>query len=247
MKILSVDTSSNICSIAILENDKLLYEKSINSGLTHSEKLMPMINEGFNSVSININDIDIFACSKGPGSFTGIRIGIATIKSFTDVFNKPSIGITSLESLAHNIKNEGIICSLIDAKNNNIYGGIFKLENNKYTLINEYIADTIDNTLEKLKEIINSNNIDELKTLYFVGDGSDIYKNEITSKFNNAILANEEQNKLNATNIALIASNYFSQINNGDTTLYNKDISFSPLYLRKSQAERMLDMKKNQV
>ncbi len=100
MKTLSIDTSSNICSLAILADNKIIYEDYIADKLTHSENLMPMIKKAFDNLTINLADIDLFTCSKGPGSFTGIRIGVATICAFRDYYNKKALGMSSLEVLA---------------------------------------------------------------------------------------------------------------------------------------------------
>lgn len=121
MKILSISTSSNICAAAILEDKTLIKELMVDDANTHSVKLMPLIDELFKSCNLSIKDIDLFICDKGPGSFTGIRIGISTIKAFCDVNNKPLVGISSLTSLAYLSTHEGLICSLIDAKNDNVY------------------------------------------------------------------------------------------------------------------------------
>lgn len=126
MKILSIDTSSCICSVAILEDEKIIKEISNEDGNTHSVKLMPQIEQIFKETNLTLNDIDLFACDKGPGSFTGIRIGISTIKAFCDVTNVPAIGIPSLMALAYNIDFNGYICSLIDAKNSNVYFRIIR-------------------------------------------------------------------------------------------------------------------------
>lgn len=230
MKILSVDTSSIVCSVAILDDLNVLYEKSIDNALTHSEKLMPMIKEGLETIGLTIKDIDLFACSRGPGSFTGIRIGISTIKAFIDVFEKPAIGITSLEGLAYNIDNEGLILSLIDAKNDNAYAGLFSLQNGKYTPVSECMADNIDNILSYLKKYSNSN-------ITFVGDGLHVYKDKLFSAFPHCTFADDILNKNNAISIGIAA---FNKYNNGE--FFN---SLSPLYLRKSQAERMLEEGKN--
>ena len=104
MKRLAVETSSKICAVALVENDKLIKEEIIEDENTHSVKLMPLIDELLKETNTNLEDIDLFAVDKGPGSFTGIRIGIATIKAFMDAKNKKGIGITSLECLAYNVK-----------------------------------------------------------------------------------------------------------------------------------------------
>ncbi len=87
MKILSIDTSSKICSVCLLEDDKIIKEINIDDGNTHSQNLMPLIDEIFKSTNLTLDNIDLLACSKGPGSFTGVRIGISTIKAFADVTN----------------------------------------------------------------------------------------------------------------------------------------------------------------
>ena len=91
MKILSIDTASNICGVSILENDKLICNLDKDTGRTHSENLMPMIDEIFNKTNLTINDINLIICNIGPGSFTGIRIGVATTKAFSDSLNIPCI------------------------------------------------------------------------------------------------------------------------------------------------------------
>lgn len=232
MKILAIDTSSKICSVSILEDKNLIIEKSSNDEKTHSQRLMPLINEVFNDCKLNLNDINLIACCIGPGSFTGIRIGVSTIKAFADAKNIPVIGITSLESLAYNIITPGYIVSLIDAKNDNVYFSIHKLdESGKYTLIMDYLADNINNILSKLKNYYD-------KTLYFVGDGAIFHKDLITSNFSNSIFANDYENFQTSISIAKAG---FDKYNLG---LVGDSSSLSPIYLKKSQAERALDGEK---
>ena len=121
MKILCIDTSSNLCSVAILDNTKLEKKIELNNGLTHSETLMPTIQELLDTCNLTLKNIDLLVCGIGPGSFTGLRIGIATVKAFSDSLNIPCVGITSLEAYAHSVKQDGLICSTIDCKNNNCY------------------------------------------------------------------------------------------------------------------------------
>jgi len=149
MKILSIDTSSDICSVAILEDDTLIKELHIDDIKTHSEKLMPLISDIFDKCNLTLDNIDLIACSKGPGSFTGIRIGIATVKAFSDSKKLNAIGISSLDGLAHNIENDGLTCALIDAKNNNVYFGLFENQ----ILKGEYKALSIDEAINFLQDI----------------------------------------------------------------------------------------------
>ena len=164
-------------------------------------------------------------CDKGPGSFTGIRIGVATAKAFSDSLNIQSIGISSLEALAYNIKNDGIICSLIDAKNNNVYVGVYEKINENYILRRNLSTENIDNLLNEFK--------DSEYSVTFVGDGAINYKSLIET-----ILPNKcnfvEKNNISAYNLGLAGLEHFK----------NEDfVDLNPLYLRKPQAERMLELK----
>ena len=121
MRILAVDTSSAICSVALLEDDKLVDEINLDNGKTHSENLMPLVDELITRNSLNVKDIEFVACCVGPGSFTGIRIGVSSIKAIAEVLNVKLASVTSLETLAANVVNEETIVSLVDARNNQVY------------------------------------------------------------------------------------------------------------------------------
>lgn len=233
MKILSIDTASEVCSVAVLENNTVIKEISNEDANTHSVKLMPQINKILKETDLTLEDIDLLACDKGPGSFTGIRIGISTIKAFNDVKNIPSIGITSLMALAYNVDYEGYICSLIDAKNNNVYYGLFDNQTKKHIKKENYLAENINNITEILK-ICN-------KPIFFVGSGSIVYKDMLKSTLKeNAIFSiNENINKLNAISVGIAAFDVFSN------DFINEDYELSPIYLKKSSAERELEEKEN--
>lgn len=224
MKILAVDTSSSICSVAVLEDEKLINELSIDDINTHSTKLMPLIDTLLKNSNLTINDIDLFACGIGPGSFTGIRIGVSTIKAFSDVTNKPVVGITSLEALAFAVKKDGLICSLIDAKHDNLYFGLFGKNNSEYLQIGDFLFENINNIIDIVK---NKNN-----NIIFVGNGSTLFKNVIESnseKFYVINTSNFEKNT--ATAIGIIAFRRFQKGFYGDSN------SLVPLYIKKSNAE----------
>lgn len=225
MKILSVETSSPICSVSILDNENIIYEKEIDNALSHSENLMPMIKEAFEYTNLSLEDIDLFACSKGPGSFTGIRIGISSIKAFVDVYGKTSIGISSLEGLVYNENSSEIVCSIINAKNNNAYAGLFKKEKDYYILVNNFLSDSIENIIESLKEY-------KQESITFVGDGVEEFEGILLEDFPNCKFSSN--NKCNSVSIGIAA---FKHYNNN----LHFDDSLSPLYLKKSQAERQLE------
>ena len=231
MKILAIDTSSKNCSVAIVEANKnqfnIINLKNNDDERTHSQKLMPMIQQIFNESSLKLDDINLIACCVGPGSFTGIRIGVSTAKAFTDAKNIPVVGITSLESLAYNISNNGYIIPIIDAKNNNAYSALY-LHDNKYTLNNENIADNIDIILDKFVSKINNN----IKDIYFIGDGATLYKNLLEEKFSDFNIHFSSDNTQSSISLAKCAYDKYLLGIYGDSNF------ISPIYLRKSQAER---------
>ena len=232
MRILAVDTSSKNCSVAIVEvyenkNYNIIAFENSDDEKTHSQKLMPIVDKVFKEHNLTLKDMDLLACCVGPGSFTGIRIGIATMKAFADVTNIKTVSVTSLESLSYNIEEDGIIIPIIDCKNNNVYSAIFSRENNTYKQIGENIADNIDNAISLYKA--NAEN----KNITFVGDGSILYKDLLTSSLSNKLIFS---NKNTQSSISLAKCAYDKYLEG----LYGDSNNLSPLYLRKSQAERAL-------
>lgn len=233
MKILSIDTASNICGVSILEDTKLMCKLDTNTGRTHSENLMPMIQEAFEKSNLTLKDIDLLVCDKGPGSFTGIRIGISTIKAFHDSLDIPCIGINSLEALAYNVKNKGLILSIIDCKNDNCYFALYELKNGIYTELIEPQAETIEATLSILNSYCDDNF--ETYSITIVGDGSKIYKDLISNRFKNLVFANDNDNLLNSYTLGLAGLTKFN------SSIESEDVL--PLYLKKPQAQRQLEEK----
>lgn len=219
MKILAIDTSSSICSVAVLENDILIDEINLNDGRTHSENLMPLMEKLLKRNSLDIKNIEMISCCTGPGSFTGIRIGVATIKPIAEVLNIKIASVTSLEILARNVEDAETIVSLIDARNNQVYCGIFDKEYNKKE---DYIADDINNIIEILKKY---------KNIVCVGNGAILHKKLLTDILKNVDFCS--QNDQSSQNCGKIG--YKKMIEND---LYTSD-TIVPIYLRKSQAERL--------
>ena len=249
MKILSIDTSSKICSVAITEDMKTIIELHNDDEKTHSIKLMPIIDEAFSSTGLTLNDMNLLACCIGPGSFTGVRIGISTVKAFADVTNIPVVGVSSLEGLAYNMidintpsaqLSSTLFCSIIDAKNNNVYCGLYRYYNNCLNQIADLMAKDIDTVISKINTFILSFE-NQFNQLSFVGDGTVAYLEQLQQKidYDNVRFSTVEQNNANSTSIAMSA--YVKYLNGkfGDSKI------LSPLYLRKSQAERALDEKEH--
>lgn len=262
MKVLAIDTSSKRCSVTILEDDKILINLYNDDEKTHSVKLMPMVDEAFKSTSLSLDDIGLLACSIGPGSFTGVRIGIATVKAFADAKNIPVVGVNSLESLAYNINlhdnlyenctSSNLICTLIDAKHENVYCGLYYFENgrcNTVAIWTENLNDTIlmikNNFLNFTNSVDISNNSNltskqildnKFENIIFVGDASKAYRDTLSNTFTNAIFASDEDNMQNGISVAQAGFNKYKEGDFGISTI-------SPIYLRKSQAERALEEK----
>jgi tRNA threonylcarbamoyladenosine biosynthesis protein TsaB len=234
MKILAVDTSGINCSVCIIDEASVLAEFSQCSGTTHSQSLMPMIYEMQKYSGITPEDIDVFACSIGPGSFTGLRIGISTIKGMALSLNKPVIGVPSLVGLAYNIPYfNGLICPIIDAKNNNVYSAIFEYKD-KPIMMGSYISEGFESLIDVLKT--------KESDILFIGDGAIAYKDKLISEFGNkAIFSPIHLNNQLAISIAKAAMDKASL---GEFDDYN---SLVPLYLKKSQAERMLDLNETNI
>ena len=237
MKILAIDTSSEVCSVAVLEDEDLIIEKNITNELTHSQKLMPMIDDVLKQCSLKLVDFDLLSCCIGPGSFTGVRIGVSTIKAFCDVTNIPVVGIDSLKSLAYNTLSTNIydktniVCSLIDAKNDNVYCGIYKKENDTLSQLEDLYAKNINDILDILQKYSSS-------SILFVGDGSLVHKYTLSQKFSKTTFVEKGLNNQTATSIGKLAYREYKNGNYGDSN------SVTPLYLKKSQAERALEGEK---
>ena len=219
MKILAIDTSSSICSVAILENDNLIDKNELDDGKTHSENLMPLLDDVLNRNNLKPADIELIACCVGPGSFTGIRIGVASIKPIAEVLGIKVVSVMSLEALARIAEGKDTIVSLIDARNNQVYCGVFDKE---YNPKEEFIADDINEIIEVLKKYEN---------IYFVGNGAELHKELLVTNLNNVEFS--EDNKQSAENVGKIGYKKFLENN-----LCTAD-SIMTVYLRKSQAERL--------
>ena len=151
MKILAFDSTATTASVAITEDEKLLGEVTLNNGNTHSETLLPMAEALLAMLSLSVPDIDLFACSAGPGSFTGVRIGAATVKGMAFGTGKPCVGVSTLEALAYNMRGFcGIICPVMNARRSQVYTAIFECDGENIKRITEDMAIAAEELDERL-------------------------------------------------------------------------------------------------
>lgn len=226
MKILSIESASVTASCAVSDGENILGEYTLRHKKTHSEKLMPLIEELMKELGLKIQDIDVIAISEGPGSYTGLRIGAAIAKSMAFAADIKIANVPTIKSLAANIyDNDKLIVPVMDAKAGRVYTGIYKWENGQCIAVKEQFPCNID----ELIEILNSYE----EPVIFNGDGSVNYKEKIENNLNRkAIFAPERFNYLNASTLSSIA---YKMAVNGETV---SPTDFKPQYLRLSQAER---------
>lgn len=233
MKILALDSSGLVASVAVVENDNLIAEYTVNYKKTHSQTLLPMMDEIIHMTETDMGSVDAIAVAKGPGSFTGLRIGAATVKGLGLALKKPIIGIPTVEGLAMNLyETNSLICPLMDARRNQVYTGIYKFSDGRLQTVKEQMPVGIE-------EIIDALNIIGQEVI-FLGDGIPVYKDRIAAGMTVPYhFAPAHVNKQRAAAIGVRAMDYFK---NG---LYVSADEFEPEYLRLSQAERER-LKKNQ-
>ena len=223
MKILSLDTTAEVCTAALCEDSKLIAETTVNTGNTHSQTLLPVIEQLLKISETDVSEIDCFACSTGPGSFTGVRIGVATIKGIAYGKGKPCVSVSTLEALAYNLVGfDGIICPVMNARRNQVYNALFECKNGEIVRLCPDRALSIDELDEELSA--------KDAPIYLVGDGY-----EITAK------------GFKKTNISFVPERYRVQsaysvarcaIKNLAAGESLTDAELVPIYLRPSQAER---------
>lgn len=221
--ILSVDSSAVTASVALTDCDKIIKSEFINAGLTHSETLLPMIKRVMNGY--DFSQIDAIAITAGPGSFTGVRIGVATVKGLAFDADIPCISVSTLEAIAYNFTDKNtVVCAVMDARRMQFYNALFKIENGVVTRLCADRAISID---DLRKELVSFDKV------IVAGDGAELCFNNLA--IDNVTLADEEMRYQNGIGVSKSAMN-------------KEKISAAalmPVYLRLSQAERELKLKKS--
>ncbi len=221
MRILAVDTSAVCAAVAVTDDEKILSESQTNTGLTHSRTLMPMIDSTLRNAEIPLSSIDLFACSVGPGSFTGIRIGVAAIKGLCDGTKKKCMPVSTLEALAHNLLGRSCtaVC-VMDARCNQVYTASFLVDGDTVTRLTEDEAIKIEELGERLPSYEN---------VVFVGDGA-----KICHKALGYSIAPPSELFQKGSSVALCALRNYKE----ESLVPGEDLL--PVYLRLPQAEREL-------
>ena len=222
MKILAVDTATTSCSVAIVDQASLLSEFTIDREETHSKHLMDMIKTVLRMSGINLSDLDGFTVTRGPGSFTGLRIGISTIKGLAVASEKPVVGVSSLETLALQVSySNDLICPILDARKGEVYFSRYRFQKGHLKRQTKERVAPPDEAVDNLEE-----------SCLFVGNGALLYKEMILEKMGEfASFAPMIQNTIRASTLAYLS---MAKFENNDTDDIEK---IAPYYIRKSDAE----------
>ena len=225
MRILALDSSGLVATVAILEEEQTIAEYTINYKKTHSQTLLPMLDEIVKMTGFDLSTIDAIAVAGGPGSFTGLRIGSATAKGLGLALDKPLIHIPTVDGMAYNLYgNKGLICPVMDARRNQVYTGIYRFEE-EFGIVENQMAISLEELIEKL------NQYGEKVT--FLGDGVPVYKeqlkNGLTVEYR---FAPAHVNRQSAAALGSLAMKYYAE------GKIETAAEHQPDYLRLSQAER---------
>ena len=231
--ILAVDTSAKPVSCALIKDGRILGNYYSNSGLTHSQTLMPMIEHLLSVTGVTMDTLDAVAVNAGPGSFTGVRIGVSAVKGLAFTRNLPCISVSTLESMAENVTIVGdcVVCGVMDARCSQVYTALFEKRDGNTHRISEDIAVTIDELGQQLKDIG--------RPIVLVGDGSEICYDRLKDAVPQLYLSAPSVRFQNAASTAVVAERKYLA---GDTT---SAAELLPVYLRLPQAERELNAKMN--
>ena len=226
MIVLALESTAKVASVAVRKDGKLLYSAQANNGLTHSEHLLPMVEEALSVTHIDLDDVSLLCCTNGPGSFTGVRIATSILKGFALLKDTPVVGVSTLHSLAQNlVPLPGIYCPVMDARREQVYSALFSFDGQALTRLCEDEAISLQDLAKKLEAFSG-------QPIYFVGDGHAVataYMEKAGVCFANTPPALIWQN---AASTAEVAEQLYAK---GE---YTTAKALSPFYLRLPQAER---------
>ncbi len=226
MKLLALDSSGLVASVAVVEDEVLLAEYTVDYKKTHSQTLLPMLDEIARMIELDLNSIDAIAIAGGPGSFTGLRIGSATAKGLGLALNKPLIHVPTVDALAYNLYGcASLICPIMDARRSQVYTGLYRFENGRFVTVMEQIPMQV----EELAQNLNTYG----EEVVFLGDGVPVYREKLDVLLNvEHRYAPAHVNRQRASSVAALGLIYAAE---GKTETAEEH---RPDYLRLSQAER---------
>ena len=227
MKVLAVDSSGLVASVALVTEEGMVAEYTMNHKKTHSQTLMPMLDEIVRMAEQELSDIDAIATAAGPGSFTGLRIGAAMVKGLGLALNKPVIGVPTVDALAYNLYDtKAVICPMMDARRKQVYTGLYEFKEHKLAVIEEQMAIGVEEILEKINVLG--------REVIFLGDGVPVYEEMIQQgcKVSYSI-APPHLSRQRAGAVGSLALQYVKEGRQMETAG-----KYKPEYLRLSQAER---------
>ncbi len=233
MKVLAFDSVAKVASVAVLDGERVLASYNIDNGLTQSELLMPMAENMLSALGLSFDDIELLSCTVGPGSFTGVRIGVALVKGIAFGRNIPCVGVSALDALAENASGlSGLIVPCMDARRSQVYTAIFRGSKSGLTRLTEDMAISLSELAEGLREYG--------EPVYIVGDGEGTARAYLEDKGIVCLGAPRLIINENAASCAAVAQRKFAA---GE---YTSDLEIAPTYLRLPQAEReRLEKEKN--
>lgn len=226
MKLLALDSSGLVASVAIVTEEALLAEYTVNFKKTHSQTLLPMLEEIVNMVELDLADIDAIAVAAGPGSFTGLRIGSATAKGLGLALDKPIVAVPTLDGLAYNFcGTDKLVCPMMDARRNQVYTGLYEFNGNEMKIVKPQTAVLVDEMLEEINKLG--------REVIFLGDGIAVYQESIKEKTKVSFeFAPVHMNRQRAGAVGALGMIYYKN------NQIEKAAEHEPVYLRLSQAER---------
>ena len=226
MKVLGIDSSGMVATVAVVEDTQMLAEYTINYKKTHSQTLLPMLDEVAKMIELDLNTIDAIAVAAGPGSFTGLRIGSATAKGLGLALKKPLVSVPTLEGIAYNFcGSEKVICPMMDARRSQVYTGIYEFQGNTLKVLEDQMAVPVEELLEKLNQTG--------REVILAGDGVPVYLELIEKNLKVPyLLAPAHLNRQRAGAVAVLGIQYAKE------GKLESAMEHQPDYLRLSQAER---------
>lgn len=226
MRILALDSSGLVATVAILEDEQTVAEYTVNYKKTHSQTLLPMLDEIVKMTEFDLSTVDAIAVAGGPGSFTGLRIGAATAKGLGLALGKPIINVPTVDGLAYNLYGTtGLICPIMDARRSQVYTGLYRFENDEFQVVEEQMAISVQELVEKL------NQYGEKVT--FLGDGVPVYGKDLKNELEvECYFAPPHMNRQRAAAVGALGIKYYQEGKTETATEHRPD------YLRLSQAER---------